>query len=104
MNDKEALLKAKQVRLAEIKEINARLEKLGVDTKPKKKIVMSKTKTTQTSHQVPIVATVNSMKLYLTSQDVKYNANATKAELEAIIRENFMVRKVNNFHKKQTEK
>src|SRR3990172_12306175 len=99
MSDVQALLSAKQVRLAEIKEINARLQKLGVDTTPKKtkKIVVSKGKTATTvkpkakPKQVPIVATVNSMKLYLTLQDVKYNAAASKAELESIIRENFMV-------------
>jgi len=103
---KETLLKAKQVRLAEIREINARLEKLGVETaKPKKikttttKKVTTTTTKTKTKSKTPIVATVSSMKLYLTSQDVKYNTNATKAELEIIIRDKFMVRKVNEFHK-----
>ena len=108
-SDVQTLLNAKKVRMDEIKVINDRLSKLGVVTIPKKKIAVIKPKTSATtkakaksSHQVPIIATVNSMKLYLTSQDVKYNATATKAELETIIRERFMVRKVNEFHKKQT--
>jgi hypothetical protein len=106
MTEIQTLLNAKKVRLAEIREINSRLQKLGVDTsyvkvtkialKPKSTIPKKKA-----SHQVPIVATVSSIKLYLTSQGVKYNASASKAELETIVRENFMVRKVNEFHKKQ---
>ena len=106
-SDVQTLLNAKKVRLEEIKVINDRLHKLGVVTIPKKKMGLMKpkpapkSKAKAASHQVPILATVSSMKLYLTSQDVKYNASATKAELETIIREHFLVRKVNEFHKKQ---
>ena len=107
MTEIQTLLNAKKVRLAEIREINSRLQKLGVDTSYVKvtKIALKPKSTTtpkkKASHPVPIVATVSSIKLYLTSQGVKYNASASKAELETIVRENFMVRKVNEFHKKQ---
>jgi hypothetical protein len=121
------LLSAKSQRLDEIKEINRRLSIMGINNTtqastttsnisvaPKssessvKKISVKKSVDTTvksestTSGQIKIVATVEDMRTFLKSKGIDYPSQAKKAELEKIVRNNFLVKKVNAFHQKKT--
>jgi hypothetical protein len=120
------LLSAKSQRLDEIKEINRRLSIMGINntTQPSttsnssvapkssdssvKKISVKKSvdatvkSESTTSGQIKIVATVEDMRTFLKSKGIDYPSQAKKAELEKIVRNNFLVKKVNAFHQKKT--
>jgi len=46
----------------------------------------------------PVKATVKSMKAYLDLKGIEYNSNATRKDLEQIIRKHNLVRKVADYH------
>lgn len=122
------LLAAKNQRLDDLKEINSRLAKLGFNSNsastkritPKKNTVPKnesppknttiKQTTSNTSKkitpvattkgQIKIVATVKNMKAFLTSQGIKYPSQAKKAELDKIIRQKCLVKRMNDYQEK----
>ena len=109
------LLVAKNNRLQEVKEINSRLTQMGYGVKQvkTKKVVVAPKKTASTQKagtpkktvptkkgQIKIVATLKNMKLFLISQGINFQSGAKKSELDKIIRQKCLVKKMNTFHEK----